>query len=138
MHCKYDTAHEYDVVYQICLVGDQHIIEENLRVLEVTVRQHSRLRTLEVRSVHAVNSVDDAVKCRTEIADVPHPAQHRSDVDVARTEAEYREHHCQNRPNEYGQLKKTTIRTILVYLNIYLRRLFKFIVPSAVALRNVE
>lgn len=91
MHCKYDTAHEHDVVYQICLVRDQHIIEENLRVLEVTVRQHSGFRTLEVRSVHAVNGVDDAVKSCPEVADVPHPAQHWSNVDVTRTEAEYRE-----------------------------------------------
>lgn len=116
MHCKYDTAHEHDVVYEICLVGNQHIIEENLRVLEVTIRQHSGIRTLKVRSVHSVNSVDDAVKCCPKVTNVPHPAQHRSDVDVSRTEAKYREHHRQDRPNKHGQLKEQYTQLNLIQI----------------------
>lgn len=104
MHCQDNASHQHNIIGQIGLVVDQHFGEEYARVLEVAVEQWRRIRTLQIGSVHAVNGVQRSMECRSEVADVPHPAEHRSDVHVSRAESKYGEEDCQDGSNEHSEL----------------------------------
>lgn len=71
----------------------------------MAIGEGGRVRTHQIRSIHAVHRVDDTVKGGTEIADVPHPAEHWCDVNVARAKAEYGKENGQYGANENGNLK---------------------------------
>lgn len=104
MHGNRHAAHQNDVVVEILLLIDQHLRQKDARILEMTVHHRCLIRTQQIRSIHAVHRVNDAMESGPKVADVPHPAQQWRDVDQARTEAEHGKQHGQNRSNEDGQL----------------------------------
>lgn len=107
VHGHNHAAHQRHILVEVLLFVDQHFGEENARIRKVAVHQRRRVRTHQIRPIHAVCRVDDAMKGGPKVADVPHPAEQRRDVDQTRTEAKHREQNSQNRTDENGQLKNS-------------------------------
>lgn len=104
VHCNNHSAHQHHVVGQIGLVVDQHFSEEDARILKVTVEQRRRVWTLQVGSVHAVHGVQRTMEGRSKVANVPHPAEHRSDVHIPCAEAEHGEQNGKDGTDEDSDL----------------------------------
>lgn len=104
MHGDNDAAEQVDVVVVVDFGVDADHFEKGFRVLEMAV--HGVWRTGERFAMHSVDSVDDSVEAGAEVADVPHPAEHRCDVLVASAESEHRENYGQNWSNKNGELNE--------------------------------
>lgn len=72
----------------------------------MAVHQWRRVWTQKIGPVHTVDGVQRTVESRSEVADVPHPAEYRSDVDVSSAESENGEENGQDGSDENSKLEE--------------------------------
>lgn len=90
MHGNDDSAHQINIF--ICVeFGDENLVQEYFRFLEVAVIHGHIVGTVQIGSIHAINGGDNPMETGSEVADVPHPTEHWRYVSQSRTESKHRE-----------------------------------------------
>lgn len=104
MHRQNDAAHQIHIIVRV-QISNTNFAQEDFRIPKMAVVHAGVWRAVQLGPIHAVDGGDDSVKAGTEVANVPHPLEHRRNVHIGRAKAEHGEQNGQNGSNENGNLQ---------------------------------